>query len=304
MPSLSKKELITLMNNRPLRTSLLLALLVTTSFFINTRTHAAPISYLASSIFCIVTASEYADFLNQTASTDQEHFYPETMKNDISAASIIRLGKPGSYVYQVIAGRENLPVFYLNENDRNPFCDRVLAMQPATKENTEPFLASNHLDFRIALQNEASHLSMIPFGGFSTAGVISEETLETVSLPALLIILLGEVRLGRFQSSEIQRSNTTEPAYHPLPQEDSIEPPTPQRRDPLSETSTRYRTASFHLRNFDQTIYCTELFCSLAQKICSSTYSLLSQEENNEPDESASLLATPTSTYREYGSLN
>ena len=64
-----------------------------------------------------VTATQYSDFLNHEAVTDSNHLYNEAMETDPASACIVRFGQPGSYYYEVIAGRENFAVTYVNKND-------------------------------------------------------------------------------------------------------------------------------------------------------------------------------------------
>ncbi|MFI0347480.1 MAG: hypothetical protein ACH346_01725, partial [Chthoniobacterales bacterium] len=61
-----------------------------------------------------VTASDYCDFLNDTAVADPHHLYNEQMSSDPQAACIVRVGVPGRWHYEVIAGRENYPIHYVS----------------------------------------------------------------------------------------------------------------------------------------------------------------------------------------------
>ncbi|MFI0347535.1 MAG: S8 family serine peptidase [Chthoniobacterales bacterium] len=62
-----------------------------------------------------ITASDYSDFLNQFATeSDPNHLYNQAMASDPTTACIVRLGEPGRWHYQVIVGRENCPIYYIN----------------------------------------------------------------------------------------------------------------------------------------------------------------------------------------------
>ncbi|MFI0347209.1 MAG: hypothetical protein ACH346_00340, partial [Chthoniobacterales bacterium] len=61
-----------------------------------------------------VTASDYCEFLNVAAATDEFHLYDEKMLADPEKACIARVGTPGRWHYEVIAGRENSPIQYIN----------------------------------------------------------------------------------------------------------------------------------------------------------------------------------------------
>ena len=62
-----------------------------------------------------VTASEYCNFLNHNVAADQDYFYDEHMSTDPNSACIVRVGVAGQWQYEVIAGRGNFPVTYVNK---------------------------------------------------------------------------------------------------------------------------------------------------------------------------------------------
>ncbi|MFI0348261.1 MAG: hypothetical protein ACH346_05780, partial [Chthoniobacterales bacterium] len=63
----------------------------------------------------VVTAAQYCDFLNHAATErDPGHLYNEAMTSDPTTASIARVGEPGRWYYEVIAGRENVLINYVN----------------------------------------------------------------------------------------------------------------------------------------------------------------------------------------------
>lgn len=65
----------------------------------------------------VVSATQYAAFLNTAAKSDPHHLYDEKMTSDRDTACIVRLGLPGNFHYETIAGRENSPVCYVNKDD-------------------------------------------------------------------------------------------------------------------------------------------------------------------------------------------
>ncbi|MFI0348277.1 MAG: hypothetical protein ACH346_05860 [Chthoniobacterales bacterium] len=82
-----------------------------------------------------VTASEYANFLNQNAASDPDHLFDPKMETDPEASCIVRLGTPGTFHYEVIAGRENFSVCYVNEFDKENYS---FEQNLPTTENQEP----------------------------------------------------------------------------------------------------------------------------------------------------------------------
>lgn len=71
----------------------------------------------------VITASQYADFLNTVAVTDTHFLYQQQMERDSLKGSIVREGGPGYYHYIVIEGRENLPVNYVSTLDAMRYCN-------------------------------------------------------------------------------------------------------------------------------------------------------------------------------------
>ncbi|MFI0347575.1 MAG: hypothetical protein ACH346_02200, partial [Chthoniobacterales bacterium] len=74
-----------------------------------------------------VRASQYCDFLNQVAASDPHYFYNEAMESDPATACIVRVGEPGSYRYEVIAGRENFPIHYVSHVAQTSYADKLQA---------------------------------------------------------------------------------------------------------------------------------------------------------------------------------
>jgi formylglycine-generating enzyme required for sulfatase activity len=60
-----------------------------------------------------VTNTQYAEFLNAVGTSDPNLLYDTTLANSPSFRGITRSGASGSYTYNTVAGRENMPVNYV-----------------------------------------------------------------------------------------------------------------------------------------------------------------------------------------------
>ncbi|MFI0348763.1 MAG: hypothetical protein ACH346_08430, partial [Chthoniobacterales bacterium] len=85
----------------------------TNSIPTNRRLETAASTSTASTLL-LVTASDYCDFLNHVAVDDPQHLYNEAMASDFTTACIVRVGAPGRWHYEVIAGRENCPINHVS----------------------------------------------------------------------------------------------------------------------------------------------------------------------------------------------
>ena len=116
-----------------------------------------------------VTASEYAHFLNQKAVTDAQHFYNDAMGSDPQTACIARVSTSGNFHYDVIAGRGNFPVPYVNEVAKQAFLNWSQNIQLGDEQKTPishllspiSYLASNQTDLCI-MGNDASLSLTVP----------------------------------------------------------------------------------------------------------------------------------------------
>ena len=68
-----------------------------------------------------VTISQYAEFLNAKASTDDYELYNTQMGSDGDISGITRSGSSGSYAYSVVAGSGNKPITYVSWFDAARF---------------------------------------------------------------------------------------------------------------------------------------------------------------------------------------
>ena len=109
-----------------------------------------------------VTATQYCDFLNYAAASDFDHLYDESMSTDPEAASILRTGTPGSYHYEVIAGRENFPITYVSAYAQSAFCNEQGFSDDDENFNEDAFLKSNRIDFYAAVSAPPNQVSLLP----------------------------------------------------------------------------------------------------------------------------------------------
>ncbi|MFI0348024.1 MAG: hypothetical protein ACH346_04540 [Chthoniobacterales bacterium] len=122
------------MKNQSLRNFFLL-LLPVSSFLAHAhaqvQTHAFP---QMETIPYVVTASDYADFLDSVAAeSDPNHLYNDAMSTDPEVTCIARVGAPGRWHYEVIAGKENYPIHYVNRLQAGISCaDRLQVSSSAT----------------------------------------------------------------------------------------------------------------------------------------------------------------------------
>lgn len=111
-----------------------------------------------------VTAAQYVAILNSVASTDPDHLYDQAMGSDPNVACIIRSGTAGNYYYELIAGRESLPVRYVNNIDQAYYeaAESISPTAPSTaaEENSDLSLKSNKRGIQITSPTAAPSLSL------------------------------------------------------------------------------------------------------------------------------------------------
>jgi|GEM_PF-3239860 len=103
-----------------------------------------------------VTIGEYADFLNAVAPADPHVLYHETMKE------VIRIGEPGDYHYEIVAGAENLPITFVTWLDAARYCNwkehgspSREEVRPETTETGSYTLNDTMTEF--VMKNEGAH---------------------------------------------------------------------------------------------------------------------------------------------------
>ncbi|MFI0348068.1 MAG: hypothetical protein ACH346_04770 [Chthoniobacterales bacterium] len=94
-------------------------------------------SFSPTTVTSLVTASDYCAFLNVAASSHAEHLYDERMVSDPTTASILRLGRPGEWHYEVLAGKENVPVEYVNKQVQARYGHELQAADKSLEEKVK-----------------------------------------------------------------------------------------------------------------------------------------------------------------------
>jgi len=79
-----------------------------------------------------VTNSQYVEFLNAIAATDPNALYNPAMSSD---GGVMRSGSDGSYSYNVITGRDNMPVNFVPAVDALRFVNWLDSGQPTGMQN-------------------------------------------------------------------------------------------------------------------------------------------------------------------------
>ena len=118
-----------------------------------------------------VTASQYCRFLNHVAVTDTDHLFDEKMEADPAVGCILRLGMPGKYSYQVVAGRENFPICYVNFCDVENYAAKESYSLIDNGKNDNDLLKSNQRSFLVDdSMTETQLLLTDENGGYSSNG--------------------------------------------------------------------------------------------------------------------------------------
>ncbi|MFI0348359.1 MAG: hypothetical protein ACH346_06310, partial [Chthoniobacterales bacterium] len=104
----------------------------------------------------VVTAAQYCDFLNHIATErDLAHLYNEAMTSDPTTTSIARVGEPGRWYYEVIAGRENFLINYVNRQQAEAsFAGRLQAAGYRLQEEAnDNYLSCNSDTFEVEVSS-------------------------------------------------------------------------------------------------------------------------------------------------------
>ncbi|MFI0348652.1 MAG: hypothetical protein ACH346_07820 [Chthoniobacterales bacterium] len=166
-----------------------------------------------------ITAANYCDFLNKKAVNDEQHFYNDEMGSDPDAACIMRRGHPGEYFYEVIAGRENFPISYINEISKEDYCNYFQNTQLSDEQKTslsqlDPLLTSNVNNFWIPTMPTSLFLMMTPTDLAGASTTVEElETFSEIASLAAMTFLVGNIRLGSNripERSEVYRESSAE----------------------------------------------------------------------------------------------
>ena len=201
-----------------------------------------------------VTAADYCKLLNQEAVTDEQYLYNEAMGTDPEAACIFRLGAPGKYFYQVIAGREKFPIPYVPEAGKNDYCRTMNAVAFYAEEHSagEDFPASNQLFFCVIPPTSTSLLMLPPAS--SVAESITKADVDIfaeATVTAIMTFFVGTSRLGR--ADEVQTFRTEQELEA---SEDNF----------FRESETPSHTEPMHLSDTVERQYLTEDMPSVAAR--------------------------------------
>ena len=169
-----------------------------------------------------VTAAQYCDFLNQNAASDPDYFYDQHMASDPATACIVRKGRPGRWQYQVIAGREDFPICYVNGFDS--ICYNAMSVMTEDEKNFDGFLKSNHTGCTADRGEDAETLSLASAPSKEkNHSFFSEATLTKIGLIFLGMTMMEEgVRRpaldtpGDRQASTVERNFIKKNTARPL----------------------------------------------------------------------------------------
>lgn len=192
------------MKNQPSRKILFLCAFVFVSFFTHARAYAQ-VSMTAYASAREVTASEYCNFLNQAAVTDPDHLFDQKMSTDPETASIVRLGTPRNFHYEVIAGRENFLISYLNFWDEENYCAETGDVLFTSHEKGDQSLKSNQAGFEIKASSSPTLSLALSSPSNSTSNLNS--CLEVAGLVGLIAFGSAFVTLEDFRQAAAHPDN-------------------------------------------------------------------------------------------------
>lgn len=158
----------------------------------------------ASSSVQYVTASQYANFLNQAALSDPNHLFDEKMESDPQSACIARTGAPGRWHYEVITGRENVPIKYVSSFNEEKYCAEAGDVISAEDKNEDPYLRSNIRGFAVNVFSSPT-LTLATAASTSTSNFNSY--IEVAGLVGLIAFSSAFVTLGDFREAATRPDN-------------------------------------------------------------------------------------------------
>lgn len=148
-----------------------------------------------------VTASDYSLFLNDIAVvSDSHHFYDPKMEGDSESASIKRTGAPGNYHYEILTGRENVPINFVSEDSATAYSHWQHQESSLLCENLDSSLKSNKESFQLSISRGAT-LSLVTA---SSSPLIKKGSFDTDA-----IIVAGTISLAAFGSQMMLRGRVT-----------------------------------------------------------------------------------------------
>ncbi|MFI0347731.1 MAG: hypothetical protein ACH346_03000, partial [Chthoniobacterales bacterium] len=159
------------MKMKYLRRVLPLGLSLMSGLFLQAKeqTEASVSSALSSNLNLLVTASDYCDFLNHLAKSDPDHLYDGKMSSDSNSSCIKRVGVSGKFHYDVIEGRQNIPITFVSEINERSYSDWKQNSLPKNSELDNNSLKSNQNDFVV----EVAEVALRPTLSSATASTSS-----------------------------------------------------------------------------------------------------------------------------------
>ncbi|MFI0348320.1 MAG: hypothetical protein ACH346_06095 [Chthoniobacterales bacterium] len=155
-----------------------------------------------------VTVSDYCDFLNHTAVSDPYHLYDDAMGSDPDTACITRVGVPGSFHYEVIAGRENFPVSYVNFFNKKEYSAKEEYFIFGNEENNDPYLKSNLDVFEVIRTSTPALTLSAPQATPQTSNAYFNHVAEVAGLVVLTafaheLMVRGDANAGEAMNPEV-----------------------------------------------------------------------------------------------------
>lgn len=153
---------------------------------------ATPVRPEIEALSRVVTASDYAAFLNQNGASDPEYLYDQKIGSDPTVACIVRVGVPGNFHYEVMEGRENFPMGYLNEFDEEKYCKETGDIISDDDKNCDPSLRSNLRCFAVSQSsNSTLTLAASPASPSNFSSYINIKDASVIALAAVCMITPG-----------------------------------------------------------------------------------------------------------------
>lgn len=225
-----------------------------------------------------VTAAEYCDFLNKHAAVDSSQLFDQKQATDSGVACIVRQGKPGSFHYEVIVGREDVPVRYVDGVDEEKYSLQFQLMdqnQIEPDKKNQPYLKSNNNFLSISLP-EMESLSLVRAGsatnfsnGWSNSKIFA--CLSTAALMTATMLATDNLRAS---------DNQGEPEKSPLLTEQTSS--SGEEIQPPENRNNRASSAKKGKANFRHKTRNKKFTISTSSNFKSSNYNELSAEDDFE----------------------
>ncbi|MFI0348144.1 MAG: hypothetical protein ACH346_05175 [Chthoniobacterales bacterium] len=156
-----------------------------------------------------VTAAQYSDFLNHVPYADR--YYHQALGTDPRVACIARINTSERFFYQVIAGREEDPVYCVTKLAKEAYAafTGVKREMDEVEDGEDLFIASNQVDFKIK-SGETGPLNLTLDSGsqYAYSQWSEGEKIAFWSLLALAAGAAGEHVRGRMVDSSRQSESS------------------------------------------------------------------------------------------------